>query len=126
MPATTISTEAGVQILNNVTLNLLSNAAKFTENGTVTLTAKRVASPEGDTLVFTVEDSGVGMDAQGVEQAFEPFFRGQPSRRGGHGVGLTIVRRFSDRFHWPVSVNSEPGVGTRVRVEFPDAECQPA
>ena len=106
------------QALSSLIGNLLRNAFSYTDAGLIGVHI-------GPNQVL-IEDSGVGMDAQGVEQAFEPFFRGQPSRRGGHGVGLTIVRRFSDRFHWPVSVNSEPGVGTRVRVEFPDAECQPA
>jgi len=106
------------QALSSLIGNLLRNAFSYTDAGYISVHI-------GPKLVV-IEDSGVGMNAQGVEQAFEPFFRGQPSRRGGHGVGLTIVRRFSDRFHWPVSIDSRPGVGTRVRVEFPDAECQPA
>jgi signal transduction histidine kinase len=104
--------------LSSLIGNLLRNAFSYTDAGLISVHI-------GPNHVV-IEDSGVGMDAQGVKQAFEPFFRGQPSRRGGHGVGLTIVRRFSDRFHWPVSIDSKPGVGTRVRVEFPDAECQPA
>ena len=106
------------QALSSLIGNLLRNAFSYTDAGLISVHIR----PNQ----VVIEDSGVGMDAQGVEQAFEPFFRGQPSRRGGHGVGLTIVRRFSDRFHWPVSIESKPGVGTRVRVEFPDAECQPA
>ncbi len=105
------------QALSSLIGNLLRNAFSYTDAGHISVHI-------GPNHVV-IEDSGVGMDAQGVEQAFEPFFRGQPSRRGGHGVGLTIVRRFSDRFHWPVSIDSKPGVGTRVRVEFADAECQP-
>ena len=106
------------QALSSMIGNLLRNAFSYTDAGLISVHI-------GPNHVV-IEDSGVGMDAQGVEQAFEPFFRGQPSRRGGHGVGLTIVRRFSDRFHWPISIDSKPGVGTRVRVEFPDAECQTA
>ena len=56
---------------------------------------------------------------------FRPFVRGRPDRGEGYGVGLTIVRRFSERFDWPVRVESQPGKGTRVRVEFPGAECLP-
>ena len=41
-------------------------------------------------------------------------------RRGGHGVGLTIVKRLSDRFQWPIEFESEPGKGTTVRVRFPN------
>ncbi|MCH2098969.1 MAG: ATP-binding protein, partial [Pseudomonadales bacterium] len=69
-----------------------------------------------------IEDRGKGMAPEELERAFDPFFRGAESRRGGHGVGLTIVQRLSDRFGWPVEIESEAGVGTRVRVRFPDAE----
>ena len=51
-----------------------------------------------------------------VERAFQPFFRGGERHRGGHGVGLTIVKRFADRFGWPLAIDSTPGVGTRVVV----------
>ena len=47
-------------------------------------------------------------------------------RRGGHGVGLTIVKRLSDRFGWPVQIDSAPGKGTRVIVEFPAGQVTPA
>jgi signal transduction histidine kinase len=59
-----------------------------------------------------------------VAQVFEPFVRGDNKSRAGHGVGLTIVKRLSDRFGWPVRFESTVGVGTRVAVEFPDAACQ--
>jgi signal transduction histidine kinase len=64
------------------------------------------------------------MDPGQVEQAFKPWSRGG-RRRGGFGVGLTIVKRFSDRFDWPLEVDSEPDRGTRVRVRFPQARPQP-
>jgi signal transduction histidine kinase len=51
--------------------------------------------------------------------------RGETARRGGHGLGLTIVRRLSDRFGWPVTIDSSPGVGTRVEIRFPGARREP-
>jgi signal transduction histidine kinase len=51
--------------------------------------------------------------------------RGETARRGGHGLGLTIVRRLSDRFGWPVTIDSSPGVGTRVEIRFPGARSEP-
>jgi signal transduction histidine kinase len=52
-----------------------------------------------------------------------PFFRGEQSAtRGGHGVGLTIVRRLSDRFGWPVDMTSKLGVGTCATIRFPKTE----
>jgi signal transduction histidine kinase len=51
--------------------------------------------------------------------------RGEGHRRGGHGVGLTIVRRLSDRFGWPVTISSQPDVGTAVEIRFPGARVEP-
>lgn len=100
-----------------VVRNLLRNALSYTDAGHVGV---RLAPGR-----LTIEDSGKGMDEQEVKAAFEPWFRGDPRRRGGHGVGLTIVKRFADRFGWSVTIDSEPGRGTRVEIGFPDAECQP-
>ncbi len=92
--------------------NLIRNAAAYTDAGFV-----RVTVEPG---VVTVQDTGVGMSAEDLKQIFQPFFRAQHGRRGGHGVGLTIVKRLSDRFRWPIDYQSEPGQGTTVRVHFPD------
>jgi signal transduction histidine kinase len=97
--------------------NLLRNAVAFTDAGRVSVSVR-----PGELMI---EDTGVGMDPAQLEQMFRPFVRGRPDRGDGYGVGLTIVRRFSERFHWPVRVASEPGKGTRVTIEFPGAECLP-
>ena len=57
---------------------------------------------------------------------FEPFYRGGRTarRRGGHGVGLTIVKRLSERFGWPLDVDSQPGRGTSVSVVFPNSKME--
>jgi signal transduction histidine kinase len=60
-----------------------------------------------------------------VDAMYQPFVRGDVSRRGGHGVGLTIVKRLSDRFGWPVMIDSSPGSGTRVEIRFPNARSEP-
>lgn len=96
--------------------NLVKNAVSYTESGEVRVTI--------DADGVLIEDSGIGMAAEELEHAFEPFFRGS-STEPGHGVGLSIVRRLSDRFCWPVRIHSQPGVGTRVRVHFGDAVVQP-
>ena len=108
--------EGNRQALAVVIGNLLRNAFAYTDEG-------RIEVQIGHDAV-TISDSGVGMDAQGIKEVFRPYYRGQPQRRGGHGVGLTIVRRFADRFSWSVKIDSRPGEGTRVRVGFPHARCE--
>lgn len=110
-----LTTPGSEKVLSVLIGNLIRNAFSYTESGTVRLHVGRQA--------FTIEDSGVGIPDEKVEQVFQPFFRGDNKSRGGHGVGLTIVKRLSDRFGWPVQFDSTVDVGTRVRVEFPDATC---
>jgi len=98
--------------------NLVRNACLYTEHGVVNV----IVGPD----FVTVQDSGIGMSDEEVAQAFQAYFRGGRSQRGGHGVGLTIVKRLSDRFGWPVSISSELGIGTNVTIRFPQARPLPA
>ncbi len=91
--------------------NLLRNACLYTEEGQILV---RVESDR-----VWIEDTGPGMSADELARIFEPFFRGGDRRRDGHGIGLTIVHRLSERFGWPVEFDSEPGRGTRACVRFP-------
>jgi signal transduction histidine kinase len=52
---------------------------------------------------------------------FMPYYRAKNSSNIGHGVGLTIVKRLSERFHWPLKIKSFPGEGTRIEVLFKDS-----
>ncbi len=103
------------QIVESVIGNLLRNAVAYTEEGEVRVVVS------GDSI--TIEDSGPGMEPELLEQAFKPFVSRQ-RQRGGFGVGLTIVRRLTDRFGWKVEVDSQPGQGTRVTVRFPNARTR--
>jgi signal transduction histidine kinase len=105
------------KVLESVIGNLLRNALAYTDAGEVRV---RI----GDDSI-AIEDTGPGMSPGEVEKVFQPYYR-QQRRRGGFGVGLTIVKRLSDRFGWPLEVNSEVGQGTRVTVAFPDARSEPA
>lgn len=96
--------------------NLIRNACLYTESGEVRTTI-------GMDFI-RIQDSGIGMSEEEVARAFQPFFRGGRSRRGGHGVGLTIVKRLSDRFSWPVEMTSEMGHGTSVTIHFPQARAE--
>jgi len=107
--------------LRQIFLNLLSNAIKFTEKGGgITLCA---ASDSGSVAV-TVADTGIGMDPQDVEIAFQPF--GQVDNRlerryEGTGLGLPLTRALVDLHKGTIAIDSARGRGTRVTVSFPRA-----
>jgi signal transduction histidine kinase len=114
--------------LRQVLLNLLGNAIKFTDDGTVSLRA--FAEPKGPAEVLLrldVEDTGVGMRPDELAHIFEPFEQvGDVQRRsGGTGLGLTITRALVTEMGGQVQVSSEFGVGTRFRVELPLQLAQP-
>jgi signal transduction histidine kinase len=111
-------------------LNLLSNAAKFTEGGTVTLAARR--RPRAglcDEVVLHVRDTGIGMTPTQMARLFEPFTQADASttrKYGGTGLGLTITRRFCEMLGGTVEVDSEPGVGTTFTLYLPVESASPA
>ena len=93
-------------------LNLLSNAAKFTDGGRVTLTARRMADPNGDRLQFVVSDTGIGMAPEQLQGLFQVFSQARSSTSrdyGGTGLGLAITRHFCRLLGGDVSVDSRPG-----------------
>ena len=94
--------------------NLLRNACNYTDAGSVTV---RVQPGR-----IVIEDTGIGMDQEDLARSFDAFHRGGDQRRGGHGIGLNIVRRLSERFGWPVSLESEVGKGTRATILFPKVQ----
>ncbi|MFN7973660.1 MAG: two-component regulator propeller domain-containing protein [Acidobacteriota bacterium] len=104
--------------LKQVLMNLLSNACKFTERGDVTLAARR----ENGRVRFDVADTGIGMTAEQLGKLFQPFTQADSSttrKYGGTGLGLVITRRFCQMMGGDVTVESEPGKGTRFKVELP-------
>ncbi|MBW4478964.1 MAG: HAMP domain-containing protein [Tolypothrix brevis GSE-NOS-MK-07-07A] len=113
--------------VRQVLLNLLSNAAKFTTNGKVTLGIKRDKeyllpyAPLG-MITFTVADTGIGMTESQQGQLFKPFIQGDTSttkKYGGTGLGLAISRHFCLMMGGEITVKSEPGVGTLFLVRLP-------
>jgi hypothetical protein len=118
--------------MRQVLLNLLSNACKFTEHGTVTLAAGREpgdgAPGDGDWMVFHVVDSGIGMTAAQMAKLFEAFSQAEASttrRYGGTGLGLAISRRFCQMMGGDVTVSSQPGRGSTFTVRVPAAVPEP-
>lgn len=104
--------------LRQCLLNLVSNAAKFTEDGTITLRARR----DGDAIEFAVVDSGIGMTPGQVEKLFERFSQADVSttrRFGGTGLGLAITRAFCRLLGGDVTVSSVAGTGSTFTIRVP-------
>ncbi len=112
-----------------ILLNLLSNACKFTREGTITLAAERERAPHGaDWLVFRVGDSGIGMTPEQLGKLFEAFSQADASTTrnyGGTGLGLAITRRFCRMMGGDVTVESEPGRGSTFTVRLPARVAEP-
>ena len=111
--------------LSQILVNLLANAVKFTDRGRVTLTVRVVA----DSLVFEVEDSGIGMTPEQVGRLFMPFEQADSSttrRFGGSGLGLAISKRLADLMDGTIEADSRLGEGSRFRVCIPLAGAVPA
>ncbi|HEY7895798.1 MAG TPA: response regulator [Gemmatimonadaceae bacterium] len=104
--------------VRQVLLNLLSNASKFTESGTITLAAER----QGGTVVLRVTDTGIGMTPEQMGRLFEPFSQAETTtskKYGGTGLGLAITRRFCELMGGDVAVESEMGRGSAFTVRLP-------
>ncbi len=109
-------------------LNLVGNAAKFTEGGTVTLSASRASDGEGiERLSFSVSDTGIGMTPEQVSKLFGRFSQADASttrKFGGTGLGLSLTRAFADMLGGSVAVDSVPGQGSTFTFVVP-AEHEP-
>jgi len=102
--------------------NLLSNAAKFTSDGTITLTARRERRGEDEWIVLSVTDTGIGIREEKLEKVFEEFAQADDSTTrdyGGTGLGLAISRRFCRMMGGDITVMSEPGAGAIFTIELP-------
>ncbi|MDP3537608.1 MAG: ATP-binding protein [Azonexus sp.] len=104
--------------IGQVLLNVLSNAVKFTEQGGIRL----AVSLRRERLVFTVSDSGIGMNEAQLADLFNPFQQADASatrRFGGTGLGLAISKRILELMHGEVNVQSQPDAGTTVEFSLP-------
>lgn len=112
--------------LRQILLNLLSNAAKFTVNGHITL---RVLAEEQEAedrvrqwVKFVVQDTGIGMSSEQVEYIFQPFTQADLSttrQYGGTGLGLAITSRFCQIMGGSISIESQVGLGSKFTVRLP-------
>ncbi len=108
--------------LRQVLLNLLSNACKFTKNGTIKLSVSREVHKGEDWLAFAVKDSGIGMTQENLDAVFDEFTQADNSttrRYGGTGLGLTICRRLCELMGGTINADSALGRGSTFTVRFP-------
>lgn len=98
------------RVTHVVISNLLRNACTYTDRGRI-----RVEVGNGKVVV---SDTGIGMSPEALAKVFEPFFRAEPGRQQGSGLGLPIVRRLCERFGWRIELESTAGQGTTATVHF--------
>ena len=108
--------------LRQCLLNLLSNAAKFTSRGTITLSVARHERVEGDRLVIEVRDTGIGMSEDGLKKLFQAFSQAEADtsqKFGGTGLGLALTRRFCTLMGGSINVESKLGQGSCFIIDLP-------
>ncbi len=115
--------------VRQILLNLLGNAAKFTEDGIITLAVSREAQRAGDErVVFRVSDTGIGMTPEQLEKLFRRFQQADSSttrRFGGTGLGLSLTKAFADLLGGEVEVASQHGRGSSFTVRLPSTYVAP-
>ncbi|MFZ2143707.1 MAG: ATP-binding protein [Xanthobacteraceae bacterium] len=108
--------------LRQALLNLLSNANKFTERGTITIDARQGQENGREWIKLAVTDSGIGMTPEQMGKLFQEFSQvssATASKYGGTGLGLAISRRFCQMMGGDITVESEPGHGSTFTIRLP-------
>jgi signal transduction histidine kinase len=118
--------------LYQILLNLLGNACKFTQQGTVSLSVRRTSASPGETpggwIEFAVRDTGIGISAEQIPHLFEPFAQGDTSttrQYGGTGLGLAISRHLCRMLGGDIFVASVPQQGSTFTVRLPEQHDEP-
>ena len=108
--------------LRQALLNLLSNANKFTERGTLTVDARQEQANGRDWVTIGVADTGIGMTPEQMGKLFQEFSQAEAStarKYGGTGLGLAISKRFCQMMGGDITVDSEPGRGSIFTIRLP-------
>src|ERR1700726_785991 len=116
------SIQSDLTKMRQILFNLLSNACKFTRNGTITLTALRDVDGAVDWIEFQVRDTGIGMTPDQQAKVFEAFTQADASTTrtyGGTGLGLAITKSFCRLMGGDVTLASEAGKGTTFTIRLP-------
>jgi len=112
--------------LQQILVNLVGNAVKFTDNGAIIVHAGRMRSGDGDgRILFEISDTGVGISVEILPHIFDRFRQADDSvqrRHGGTGLGTAIAKHLVDLMHGEIGVESEPGKGSRFWFSIPLVE----
>lgn len=104
--------------MKQLLINLLDNAMKYTEKGSITIVCKE----ENNTLILNISDTGIGMKQEDLPRIFERFYRVDKSRsrkQGGTGLGLSIVKHIVELYNGNINVESELEIGTTFEIRLP-------
>ena len=126
VPKGDISVWGDERAIKQITLNLLSNAVKFSHDGG-RVDIRAWLDDAGD-LVLEVEDAGIGMSADEIERALQPFGQAKPAMtktHGGTGLGLPIAKGLAEAHDGQLVIESTPGQGTLVRITLPQQSTSP-
>lgn len=105
-----------------ILFNFISNSAKFTKQGAITLRVSRQAGIPSDWILFSVVDTGIGMTAEQLDKLFEKFTQADSSttrKYGGTGLGLALCWEFAHMMGGEITVESQPDAGTTFTVRLP-------
>src|SRR5256886_16125332 len=114
--------KADITKVRQILFNLLSNACKFTDHGTVSVDVDQIKLENRDWIQFQVRDTGIGISAKQKENLFQEFAQADASiarKYGGTGLGLAITHRFVQLMKGQIGVESEPGQGAAFTVRLP-------
>jgi len=109
--------------IRQVLFNLLGNASKFTQNGTITISAKRGDAMHNDRVMFSVRDTGPGMASEDLARLFQPFVQAESvgHRQEGAGLGLALCHHFCELMGGEIHAASVPGQGAELSFWLPIA-----
>jgi signal transduction histidine kinase len=108
--------------VRQILLNLLSNAAKFTQNGNISLEIASLTQEQRELASFRVCDTGIGMTSEQLSKLFQPFVQADEStshKYGGTGLGLAITKQFVEMMEGTITVLSEVDQGSTFWVKLP-------
>ena len=114
--------KADITKVRQILFNLLSNACKFTDHGTISVDVDQIRAEDKECIQFRVSDTGIGISAQQRQNLFQEFAQADSSiarKYGGTGLGLAITYRFVQLMKGQINVESEPGKGAVFTVQLP-------